>query len=266
MKKLIILGTGNAGVKDCYNTCFALENKNEYILVDAGGGNGILKQLSLANIDLSKIKNMIVTHSHTDHVLGTIWIFRMIATKIKNNDYDGDFNIYCHDELVDTIKTIIKLTVQKKFYDLIDQRIFINEVKDGQVVNICNHDFTFFDIHSTKAKQFGFSVELNNGKLTCLGDEPFNMQCLQYAVNAKWLLSEAFCLYKDRDIFKPYEKHHSTVKEASELAQSLNVENLVLYHTEEKNLARRKELYTNEAKQYFDKNIFVPDDLDEYML
>ena len=48
MEKVIILGTGNAGVKNCYNTCFALKNKNEYLLVDAGGGNGILKQLELA--------------------------------------------------------------------------------------------------------------------------------------------------------------------------------------------------------------------------
>jgi hypothetical protein len=26
MEKVIILGTGNAGVKNCYNTCFALMN------------------------------------------------------------------------------------------------------------------------------------------------------------------------------------------------------------------------------------------------
>lgn len=262
MEQLIILGTGNATVKKCYNTCFALKHNNEYLLVDAGGGNGVLKQLDLAKIELNQIKNMIVTHGHTDHVLGVIWIFRMIATKIKNNEYDGNFNIYCHDELVNTIKTIIKLTVQKKFYDLIDQRIFINEVTDGQKVTICQQPVTFFDIHSTKAKQFGFSIELNAGKLTCLGDEPFNPKCHDYANNAKWLLSEAFCLYQDRDVFKPYEKHHSTVKEASELASELMVENLVLYHTEEKRLDNRKVLYTNEAKQYFDGNVFVPNDLE----
>lgn len=101
MEKLIMLGTGNAGVKKCYNTCFALKNKNEYLLVDAGGGNGILKQLDLAKIDLKKIKYMIVTHSHSDHVLGVVWIFRMIATMIKNDQYDGNFQIYCHDELVE---------------------------------------------------------------------------------------------------------------------------------------------------------------------
>lgn len=266
MEKVIILGTGNAGVKNCYNTCFALKNKNEYLLVDAGGGNGILKQLELTKIELSQITNMIVTHSHTDHVLGVVWIFRMVATKIKSGEYDGNFNIYCHDELVSTIKTIIKLTVQEKLYNLIDERIFINEVQDGQKITICEHLVTFFDIYSTKAKQFGFSIELDDGKLTCLGDEPFNELCYQYAVDSKWLLSEAFCLYQERDFFKPYEKYHSTVREASELAQTLNIKNLILYHTEEKNLSHRKKLYTDEAKQYFNGNIFVPDDLEEYRL
>ena len=48
MEKLIMLGTGNAGVKKCYNTCFVLKNKNEYLLVDAGGGNGILKTVGFS--------------------------------------------------------------------------------------------------------------------------------------------------------------------------------------------------------------------------
>lgn len=266
MEKLIILGTGNATVKNCYNTCFALKNKDEYLLVDAGGGNGILKQLDKAKIELAQIKNMIVTHSHSDHVLGVIWIFRMIAMKIKNGEYDGNFIIYCHDELVMTIRTIVELTIQKKFYDLLDQRIFIKEVKDGERLMICDSPVTFFDIHSTKAKQFGFTLELNDGKLTCLGDEPFNEVCFPYVVNSNWLLSEAFCLFQERDIFKPYEKSHSTVKDASKLAEKLNIKNLVLYHSEEKNLNQRKQLYTNEAKQYFKGNIYVPDDLEEIIL
>lgn len=34
--ELIMLGTGNAMVTKCYNTCFALRNEEEYFLVDAG--------------------------------------------------------------------------------------------------------------------------------------------------------------------------------------------------------------------------------------
>lgn len=84
--------------------------------------------------------------------------------------------------------------------------------------------------------------------------------------NSEWLLSEAFCLYSERDVFKPYEKHHSTVKDACELASELNIKNLVLWHTEDQNLAQRKDLYKNEGKKYFKGNLLVPDDLEVILL
>ena len=49
--ELIMLGTGNAMVTRCYNTCFVLSEKDDYFLVDGGGGNGILHQLKHAGID-----------------------------------------------------------------------------------------------------------------------------------------------------------------------------------------------------------------------
>ena len=76
------------------------------------------------------------------------------------------------------------------------------------------------------------------------------------------MLHEAFCLYSERDIFKPYEKHHSTVKDACELAEKLNVRNLLLYHSEDKNGNNRKKLYIEEGSQYYHGNLYVPDDLE----
>ena len=35
--KLTILGTGNAKVTKCYNTCFALNEDKEYFMIDGGG-------------------------------------------------------------------------------------------------------------------------------------------------------------------------------------------------------------------------------------
>ena len=99
-------------------------------------------------------------------------------------------------------------------------------------------------------------------KLTCCGDELFNPCEETYAKDSKQLLHEAFCLFSQADKFKPYEKHHSTVKDACELAQKLEAENLILYHTEDKNIEHRQELYLEEGKVYYDGNLFVPDDLD----
>ena len=35
--KLTILGTGNATVSECYNTCYAISDEGKHFLVDAGG-------------------------------------------------------------------------------------------------------------------------------------------------------------------------------------------------------------------------------------
>ena len=126
-----------------------------------------------------------------------------------------------------------------------------------------DYNVQFFDICSEKTKQYGFSMNLLNGKkFTFIGDEYYRECEYPYAKDADWFLHEAFCLYRDRDIFKPYEKYHATVKEACENATMLGVKNLILYHTEDKNLAERKKLYSQEAKEYFKGNLFVPDDLD----
>ena len=46
------------------------------------------------------------------------------------------------------------------------------------------------------------------------------------------------------------------------LTQKLNIKNLILYHTEESHKDERQELYTKEAKKYFNGNVIVPNDLE----
>ena len=222
MEQLYVFGTGNAAVIHYYNTCFAIRNEDRFFMVDAGGGNGILQILDKMNVQYSQIHDLFVTHEHTDHLLGVVWMVRFIATRMLNGTYDGDLNIYCHDQLTSTIDTFCRLTLQGKFYRLIGDRIHLIPVHDGETLSIMDYEVTFFDIHSTKARQFGFTTTLKNGKkLTCVGDEPYNPICAPYVEGSDWLLHEAFCLYGERERFKPYEKHHSTVMDAARLAEEL---------------------------------------------
>lgn len=261
--QLIMLGTGNAMATKCYNTCFALKIGCEYFLVDAGGGNGIMLQLEKAEIKYQAIHNMFVTHAHTDHVLGVIWVIRKIAKLMSTEKYDGNLNIYCYKELQHIITTFCEMTLTAKLNKYIGNRIKFNIIDNGDSHTILGMEIHFFDIASTKMKQYGFRAILPNNKiLVCLGDEPYNDVCKSYVEHCDWLLSEAFCLYEDCDVFKPYEKHHSTALDAGKLAEALKVANLVLYHTEDTTIDTRKKRYTSEAKIAFLGNVYVPDDLD----
>ena len=265
--QITMLGTGNATVSQIYNTCFVLQTPSTLMLVDAGGGNGILAQLKKVNVRISDIHHLFVTHAHTDHVLGVIWVIRMVA---QCKGYEGLLHVYGNDKVMKVIKTIIDMILAKKQLAKVAERVVFHQLEDGDSFEVGDMKLECFDIQSTKEKQFGFRAELpsssdESGKplvLACLGDEPYNEQNRRYIVGADWMMCEAFCLYADRDTFKPYEKCHSTALDAGKLAEELGVKNLILYHTEEKTLANRKENYTREAAENFKGRIFVPDDLE----
>lgn len=265
--EITMLGTGHASVRKCYNTCFVISQNEEHFLVDAGGGNGILTILDEEKIAICQIHDMFVSHAHTDHMLGAIWMIRIIGHDICNEKYEGDFRVYCHKELTDILISICEMTLLPKVLNLFGKRIKFITVEDGDIHTILGKSIRFFDIHSTKIKQFGFTYDMDGElRLGFCGDEPLTEETLHNVKGCKWLMHEAFCLYSERDIFLPYRKHHSTVKDACEMAERLHVEKLILYHTEETHLAERKVLYSAEGKQYFSGELFVPDDRDRITL
>jgi ribonuclease Z len=263
MELVNILGTGNAMVTKCYNTCFTISNGKEHLLVDTGGGNTILSNLEKLDIGINEIHHVFISHRHNDHISGIVWIIRAVAQQIINVKYEGNLIIYCHKDNIDAINSLASILLDEKFTKFIGTRILFNDIHDKCTFTILDWNIKFFDIKSTKQLQFGFTTLLKNGRqLTFLGDEPYTESLFEYANNVDYLFHEAFCLYSEKDIFNPYEKHHATVREACETASKLNVKTLIMYHTEDKNILNRKKLYTAEGKEFFSGNIIVPNDLD----
>lgn len=262
MEKLTVLGTGNSRVIHCYNTCFTLHTEQGALLTDTGGGNGILVQLDKAGIDMNDIHHLFLTHEHCDHMLGAIWIIRRVGTLILRGQYDGTLTIYGGGEVLSRLSAIASLTLQPKYTHFIGEQIILQPVHDEQQLSILGRTFTFFDLRSENSLQYGYSVQLHCGKLTFTGDEPCPPWCEHYVQHSRWYLCEAFCCFEDREVFHPYRKFHKTARDAAELAQRLDAKNLVLWHTEDNDLAGRREQYTREAREVFTGGIYVPDDLD----
>lgn len=259
--KLVMLGTGAAAAAECYNTCFILSKDQQYFLVDTGGGNGILTLLKKEEIALTDIHDVFISHGHNDHMLGVIWIITMIGQLMNKKVYQGELRIYCHKELAELIIKLCEITLHISINHWFGDRIKFVEVEDGDVHQILDCKVKFFDIQSTKLKQFGFVMTMENGtQLGFCGDEPLDIRVAHNVENCDWLIHEAFCLYEEREIFHPYRRHHSTVKDACEIAEKLGIKNLILCHTEETHLCERKELYCTEGKQYYSGNLLVPYD------
>ena len=259
---IVMLGTGNALATRCYNTCFTLNGQDgSRMLVDAGGGNGILTQLEQAGIRREDIGDLFVTHAHTDHLLGCIWMIRMAL------QFRYALRVWSHRKVLDLLTDICRQILPPHEAVGIGTLVVMCPLENGSQFEVGTIRLQSFDIHSAKERQFGFTAMLPDGqRLCCLGDEPFSESCRPYTEGVDWLMSEAFCLYEDRDRFQPYEKHHSTALDAARTAENLGVRNLILYHTEDRTLATRRERYTKEARSAFSGQVFVPDDLDRIEL
>lgn len=237
------------------------------MLVDGGGGNTILSLLEKNNIPLSSINHLFLTHAHIDHLLGAIWIIRRIGEEINKGNYKTNLVVHAHKELLDLLVYFTKETLTKKITSLYQNRIILEENKDGVSFNALGGTIMAFDIHSTKLKQFGFVFDWDGKRFVDAGDEPLSPECVGLAKDADALTLEAFCLYEDRNIFHPYEKNHSTVKDNAILAEREGVKKLFLYHTEDKtDITTRQKRYCEEAKKYYSGLVYVPNDGDSFIL
>lgn len=262
-RTITFLGTGAADATKYYHSCFYIKDEKTGLLVDAGGGNGILAQLEKASIPLENIRFLFITHKHMDHLLGVLWILRFLGSKIGKGQAEG-LTILASEKVIRVIRDISSMFLKEKITGLYDGKIKFQSIDNGDAISLGAWTLKPFDLESKKEEQFGFRLTFNDGvSVVCLGDDPYKDALLEHCKDADYFIHDAFCLEQDKEQFNPHDIHHATVKDAAEAAGKIGAKNLVLVHTEDKaTFGKRKELYTKEAKEYFVGNVFVLDDLD----
>ncbi|MDO4280674.1 MAG: MBL fold metallo-hydrolase [Peptococcaceae bacterium] len=263
MDKLIFLGTGHALAYHCYTTCLVLNNEDHYFMTDAGGGNNVLLQMERAEVATEKVTDLFVSHIHTDHLVGAIWLVRVIGHQFDRGGRTAPLTIYGHESVLATLREICSLIVPQSVVAHFDKEIIFHAVADGDTCAIGPWQVTFFDTGALKTTQYGWRATLTNGKtLVFLGDEPMREADLPWAAGADYLVHEAMCLASEEEIYHPHRIKHSTVVDAADNATRAGAGALILFHGEDTGLDTRKARYTAEARTHFDGPVYAPDDLD----
>ena len=267
MDKLIFLGTGHALAYHCYTTCLALTDGAHTFVTDGGGGNGVFMQMERANMRPDEVTDLFISHAHTDHLIGAIWLVRVIGHQFDRSGRTTPLHVYGHASVLETFRTICNLLVGGQVLSHFDKDIIFNAVESGDTHTIGHWQVTFFDTGAAKTTQYGWRATLENGKtLVFLGDEPLTDVGLPYAKDADYLVHEAMCLEADADKYHPHRIHHSSVVDAANNATRAGAKHLILFHAEDKDLDTRKARYTAEAAAHFDGPVDAPDDLDVFIL
>lgn len=156
-----MLGTGNALVTECYNTCFVLEENEKYFMVDGGGGSAILHQLKHAGFNWMDMREIFITHKHIDHLTGIIWMIRMICQNMNSGKYEGEATIYGHAEVISLLHNLTEQLLPKKQTRFIGDRLHLICVSDAETRTINDRNVTFFRyrIHQSKAIWLFYGTE-----------------------------------------------------------------------------------------------------------
>ena len=227
------------------------------------GGSGVIKQIRDTGVDIKNIHDCFISHKHIDHLLGIFYVLRVITSMMGAGVYEGNFNIYCDKEITELIKDFFVKTSYPELIREFEKRVIFHNLENHEILKIIDYNIEVLDMYSYECNQFGFQTKLNNNKiLTFMGDVPCSEKLFDKIRNTDWVLHEVFCMESEEKIFKAREKNHSTLKDVTEKMEILNIKNLVVWHTKDNNIEKRKELYTKEAKEYFTGNIYVPDDLE----
>ena len=209
MDKLIFLGTGHALAYHCYSTCVALTDDTHYFMTDGGSGNGVLLQMERAGISPDQITDLFISHRHTDHLIGVIWLVRVIGHTFDRSGRTTPLTLYGEASVLDTLRTCCELLVSSSVAAHFDKEIIFLPVKDGETCTIGPWPVTFFDTGAAKTVQYGWRAQLTNGE-SCvfLGDEPLTDTGLRTAQSAEHIIHEAMCLSSDADKYEPQSALH----------------------------------------------------------
>ena len=236
MAKITFLGTAaSIATKTRDNTSFLVSSSKETFLIDCPGS--IVQKLLKIGFDFKKLKNVVITHHHPDHVYG---IISLVHSQFIFND---EINIYSNAHTIKLIKSLLKLfRLNRSKFPKIN---YINVFKKGP----------FYSSKSLKLKaiknnhckdSFGILFKTNKKNILYSSDTCFYPEMLTKLKNINYLIHDCTA---SSSYFKRYPALYKMHTNSKQLAQFLSkrsktklipIHFLLLKRGEEKRM--RKEL------------------------
>ena len=288
--KLTFLGTSGALPTKQRNLSGILVNfGSESILVDCG--EGIQRQLKLANISPAKITRILITHWHGDHFFGLPGLFQTLAI----SEYNKTLKIYGPKGTKKFISLIeklvgkfrIKTSVKEISGKFIDEKGFYIESKQmthgipSYAYSIVLKDKIRLDKAKLKKLKLTEGVLLKKlaegktikykgkkisaksvsyidkgKKLTIVMDTTLNNNAIKLAKSSDMLVTESTFLNKDKDKAKKFK--HLTASDAATIAKKSKSKKLVITHISQR-YTKDPEVMESEAKKIFKNTVLAKD-------
>ncbi len=239
MAKLTFLGTsGSVVTKTRACAGFMFEDK----LVDIGFG--VLSNLLKTETPLTTIKELYISHTHSDHIgdfTGLVWAMAMAGRK-------ETLQVISSPTTNSSLKKILKLqsTPESGFVNF-EIKFETPDKKKDVLYHASTHD----------PENIAFRLKVNKTDFVYTGDTAKDLRIAKFARGSDMLIHDATFLSGQESLAKL--TNHSTASQAGEIASKAEVKKLVLTHIAPSNQAL-EDRYISEARRTFDGEVIVAKD------
>lgn len=279
------------------HTAIFLNYEGEGILIDCG--EGTQKQFRIAKLNPCKVTCILITHWHSDHILGipgflstlalsgynkTLYIYGPKGTKEFMNDLFKMFNFQ------KKYKVIVEETNGGKFYEtkefylesekmnhgiptnaysfVIKDKLRLNKNKIEKsklpfgplLKNLKEGKDITYSGKKYKAKDFLYGEK--GKKISFVLDTLLNEKIIPFVKNSDLLICETS--FSSENAKEAKEHMHLTAKQNGQIAKSAKVKKLILTHISQRYDNKLKELLEDAKKEF--KNVSIVNDFDEIIL
>ncbi|MFB0526276.1 MAG: MBL fold metallo-hydrolase [bacterium] len=259
MARIIFLGTAAAvasAQRDNTSLLF-MDGSGEKFLIDCPGSP--VAKLAKLGLDYREISNLILTHTHVDHIYG--------VPSLLHSQYrlGNRMNIFA------TQKSLLLIRGLISFHGLEDPGKF-PEIS-FHTIPADKNKFPFFRKENTLISSFpvkhtpdsiGLKISFKNPPLTCVysGDTAFSRTVVEEAKDADYLIHDCACPSR---LTKELEEMHTSALILGEIAEEAQVKTLIPIHflTE---IDFEMEEVENEIRKNFSGNLIIPSDFDSLEL
>ncbi|WP_381415265.1 ribonuclease J [Spiroplasma endosymbiont of Anurida maritima] len=154
------------GLEEVGKNTYCIEHDQEIIILDAGvkfpnssllGVEAVIPDYTHLKENEEKIKGLLITHGHEDHIGGIPYLLRQVKIPI----------IYAPRLAAALIRDRLK---EHKLSHL----TIIKEVSDNSLVSTKNFKIKYFAVNHSIPDAFGIAVDTPNGKVVSTGDYKFD--------------------------------------------------------------------------------------------
>ena len=210
MAKITFLGTASSiPAKTRDNTSFLFTHKKHNLLVDCPGS--ISHKLLKIGVDFTKVKNIIITHEHIDHIYGLVSLIHTQGYLNLN-----PINIFSNPSSIKLIKKLVPLfRLNRKNYpkiryiNVFSKKHFFRK-KDLSLEAIKNSH-----IKNSFGIKFSFAKGKSKGKLFYSSDTSFSPSMLEKAGDVDFLIHDCTASYA-------YFRKHPALYEMHTTSKTLN--------------------------------------------